>query len=60
MDNVNDSNDPSIERALCAYFQFIVIHPFNDGNGRLSRVLLDVLLNRGIKTLNQSALLCIV
>ena len=38
---------PSIIRSAIAHFWFVSIHPFEDGNGRLARILSDMLLARG-------------
>ena len=40
----------SIIRSAVAYFWFVSIHPFEDGNGRLARILSDMLLARGEKS----------
>ncbi len=40
-DNVN-----SVIRSAVAHFWFVSIHPFEDGNGRLARILSDMLLAR--------------
>lgn len=37
--------DPIIKSAI-AHFWFIIIHPFDDGNGRIARALSDMLLAR--------------
>lgn len=37
--------DPVIKVAI-AHFWFIIIHPFEDGNGRIARALSDMLLSR--------------
>lgn len=37
--------DPVLKAAL-AHFWFIIIHPFDDGNGRIARALTDMLLAR--------------
>ena len=37
----------SIIRSAIAHFWFVSIHPFEDGNGRLARILSDMLLARG-------------
>lgn len=44
-----DSDVPvsSIVRSAIAHFWFVSIHPFEDGNGRLARILSDMLLARG-------------
>jgi len=44
-----DSDEPvsSITRSAIAHFWFVSIHPFEDGNGRLARILSDMLLARG-------------
>lgn len=44
-----DSKDPmsSIIRSAIAHLWFVSIHPFEDGNGRLARILSDMLLARG-------------
>jgi Fic family protein len=38
--------DPVLKAAI-AHFWFIIIHPFDDGNGRIARALTDMLLARG-------------
>ena len=40
----------SIIRSAIAHFWFVSIHPFEDGNGRLARILSDMLLARGEKS----------
>lgn len=44
-----DSDEPigSVIRSAIAHFWFVSIHPFEDGNGRLARILSDMLLARG-------------
>lgn len=37
-------------RSAVAHFWFVSIHPFEDGNGRLSRIISDMLLARGEKS----------
>ena len=37
----------SVIRSVIALFWFVSIHPFEDGNGRLARILSDILLARG-------------
>ena len=38
--------DPVLKAAI-AHFWFIIIHPFDDGNGRIARAISDMLLARG-------------
>jgi Fic family protein len=38
--------DPVL-KAAAAHFRFIIIHPFDDGNGRIARALTDMLLALG-------------
>ena len=47
-----DGEEPvsSIIRSAVAHFWFVSIHPFEDGNGRLARILSDMLLARGEKS----------
>ena len=47
-----DKDEPvsSIIRSAVAHFWFVSIHPFEDGNGRLARILSDMLLARGEKS----------
>ena len=40
----------SVVRSAIAHFWFVSIHPFEDGNGRLARILSDMLLARGEKS----------
>lgn len=37
----------SVIRSAIAHFRFVCIHPFEDGNGRLARILSDMMLARG-------------
>lgn len=43
--NNNHSLDPVLKAAI-AHFWFIIIHPFDDGNGRIARAITDMLLAR--------------
>jgi Fic family protein len=43
--NKENSLDPVLKAAI-AHFWFIIIHPFDDGNGRIGRALTDLLLAR--------------
>ncbi|MBL7827428.1 MAG: Fic family protein [Saprospiraceae bacterium] len=43
--NNDNSLDPVIKAAI-AHFWFIIIHPFDDGNGRIGRAITDMLLAR--------------
>ncbi len=43
--NNNDELD-SVLKAAIAHFWFIIIHPFDDGNGRIGRAITDMLLAR--------------
>ena len=45
-----DDSISSIIRSAIAHFWFVSIHPFEDGNGRLARILSDMLLARGEKS----------
>lgn len=47
LDWINDDQaiDPVLKAAI-AHFWFIIIHPFDDGNGRIARALTDLLLAR--------------
>jgi len=47
-----DRDEPvsSVVRSAIAHFWFVSIHPFEDGNGRLARILSDMLLARGEKS----------
>jgi Fic family protein len=48
--NRKDAIDPVLKAAI-AHFWFIIIHPFDDGNGRIARAMTDLMLARadGIK-----------
>jgi len=43
--NENEKLDPVLKSAI-AHFWFIIIHPFDDGNGRIARCISDSLLAR--------------
>jgi Fic family protein len=43
--NADDDLDPVLKSGL-AHFWFVTIHPFEDGNGRISRALADLALAR--------------
>ena len=43
--NNNNAHDPVLKAAF-AHFWFIIIHPFDDGNGRIGRAITDMLLAR--------------
>ncbi len=43
--NKFENIDPVLKAAI-AHFWFIIIHPFDDGNGRIARALTDLLLAR--------------
>ena len=42
----NDSEIDLVLKAAIAHFWFIIIHPFDDGNGRIARTISDLLLAR--------------
>jgi Fic family protein len=42
----NDRTLDSVLKAAIAHFWFIIIHPFDDGNGRIGRAITDMLLAR--------------
>jgi len=41
-----DTSIDSVLKAAIAHFWFIIIHPFDDGNGRIARALSDIILAR--------------
>lgn len=45
-----EENVSSIIRSAIAHLWFVSIHPFEDGNGRLARILSDILLARADKS----------
>ena len=42
----NDNTLDPVLKAAIAHFWFIIIHPFDDGNGRIGRAITDILLAR--------------
>jgi Fic family protein len=42
----NDNTLDPVLKAAIAHFWFIIIHPFDDGNGRIGRAITDLLLAR--------------
>jgi Fic family protein len=47
--NNNSPFDPVLKSAI-AHFWYIIIHPFDDGNGRIARAISDLMLARADKT----------
>jgi Fic family protein len=47
--NTEEKKDPVMKAAI-AHFWFIIIHPFDDGNGRIARAISDLLLTRAEKS----------
>jgi Fic family protein len=47
--NKDIKTDPVLKAAI-AHFWFIIIHPFDDGNGRIARAISDLLLARAEKS----------
>jgi Fic family protein len=43
--NSNSSLDPAIQAGI-AHLWFVTIHPFEDGNGRITRAITDMILSR--------------
>lgn len=46
----NDNQLDPVLKAAIAHFWFIIIHPFDDGNGRIARAMTDLLLARAEKS----------
>lgn len=42
----NENNLDNILKAAIAHLWFVIIHPFDDGNGRIARTISDMLLSR--------------
>lgn len=47
--NHDNTLDPVLKAAI-AHFWFIIIHPFDDGNGRIARAIADLLIARAEKS----------
>lgn len=45
-----DEKLDAVLKAAIAHFWFIIIHPFDDGNGRVGRAIADMLLSRAEKS----------
>ena len=46
IDWCNSENHPPFIKAAIAHLWFVTIHPFDDGNGRISRTIADMFLSR--------------
>ena len=44
-DYLNTSNDNLIIKSIVFHYYFVVIHPFSDGNGRMARLWVSLILN---------------
>lgn len=44
--NKNKNKLHAVELAAIAHLKFVTIHPFGDGNGRISRLIMNFILNR--------------
>lgn len=42
----NKNKSHTIELAALVHLKFVTIHPFNDGNGRISRLMMNFVLNK--------------
>lgn len=49
----NDNSLDLVLKAAAAHFWFIIIHPFDDGNGRIGRAIYDMLLARSEESLER-------
>jgi Fic family protein len=47
--NKDDNENPLLKAAI-AHLWFVIIHPFDDGNGRLTRIITEMLLARAERT----------
>lgn len=47
--NTSKDSMPILERAALAHIYFESIHPFEDGNGRIGRILVEKILSQGLK-----------
>lgn len=42
----NKNKTPPVELAALVHLKFVTIHPFSDGNGRISRLMMNFVLNK--------------
>ncbi len=46
LDYTNNSSDDNIIKAAIVHLWFLILHPFDDGNGRIARALTEIFLKR--------------
>jgi Fic family protein len=50
LDYTNNSSDDDLIKAAIVHLWFLILHPFDDGNGRIARALTEIFLKRSDKS----------
>lgn len=59
LENLKNSDENEFIKAALAHFAFVIIHPYDDGNGRSTRLLADFFTSKECKIISHSPIIYI-